>query len=385
MLHPSPSRETTAAASAQAADSVALRLIAGCMAGRCAPWPDTAGETVASALLDLGRAHGALPLVHQRLDAEAGWPPALRAAIARQARAEAAVEAVHGAYLARALAALDDAGVPVLVFKGTALAYSVYARPSLRPRDDTDLLVSPRDARCAIEALQRLGHVRARAVSGEQIVHQACLTRTDARGVRVNLDLHWRISNRPRYANALEAGELLARSEPATALAPGARIPCAQDALLLACVHLHGHHREQPRLVWLLDLLLLCEALEIEGRTAAARRAAQLGIEEAIGEPLARARVALGRGPGAPLDALADAFAPQPRTRSRTRRRLDVWREDLAALPGWRARARLLLEHALPSAEYMLARYETRHRFLLPALYLHRAVIGAWRLLRPAP
>ena len=371
----------TAAASPRASELEALRLLARCLAGDCPRWPGAAAEPLEDPVLALGRAHGALPIVHERLDPAAGWPAALRAAIAAHARAEAATEAVQGAYLARALATLADADVPVLVFKGTALAYSIYARPHLRPRDDTDLLVAPEDAKTAIEALQRSGHVRARAVSGKQIVHQSCLSRTDARGVRVNLDLHWRISNRPRYAAALEAGELLARAEPAPAIAEQARIPCTEDALMLACLHLHGHHREQPRLVWLLDLLLLGEALGEAGRAAVAGRCATLGIEEALRESLGRAHDAFGRGPGAPLDALADAFVAVPRTR----RRLDVWREDLAALPGWRSRARLLLEHALPSAEYMLARYGARHRALLPALYLHRALTGAWRLLRPAP
>jgi hypothetical protein len=64
-------------------------------------------------------------------------------------------------------------------------------------------------------------------------------------------------------------------------------------------------------------------------------------------------------------------------------RALDVLLSDVKALPGWRARGRLLLEHLLPSAAYMHARYGASSRALLPILYARRVIFGARRWFRP--
>ena len=60
-------------------------------------------------------------------------------------------------------------GVPALILKGTALAYSTYRHPHLRPRADIDLLV-PEDRRGAARAaLAGLGYEFANAVSGRLV------------------------------------------------------------------------------------------------------------------------------------------------------------------------------------------------------------------------
>jgi len=55
------------------------------------------------------------------------------------------------------------------------------------------------------------------------------------------------------------------------------------------------------------------------------------------------------------------------------------WRMDFAnfqTLPGWRDRLQLLKENLFPDADYMLNKYHTNNRFLLPFLYILRAVQG---------
>ena len=47
---------------------------------------------------------------------------------------------------------------------------------------------------------------------------------------------------------------------------------------------------------------------------------------------------------------------------------------ELRAVRGWRQRLGWLREHAFPSADYMLRKYGTQQRWLLPALYLRRAL-----------
>jgi hypothetical protein len=57
----------------------------------------------------------------------------------------------------KAICALQDAGIGVMVLKGAALTIEYYQDYSLRPMDDVDLLVRYTDARAAIEVLCRQG------------------------------------------------------------------------------------------------------------------------------------------------------------------------------------------------------------------------------------
>ena len=61
---------------------------------------------------------------------------------ARELKGESAIELLRKHELVRVLEALARAEVATLLLKGTALAYSLYPAPTLRPRADTDVLIS---------------------------------------------------------------------------------------------------------------------------------------------------------------------------------------------------------------------------------------------------
>ena len=66
---------------------------------------------------------------------------------------------VRAAELRAVLEALARQGLPVLLLKGAALAYTLYPEPHLRNRCDADLLLPSRDeAECAGRVLQTLGY-----------------------------------------------------------------------------------------------------------------------------------------------------------------------------------------------------------------------------------
>src|SRR5207244_4472442 len=88
------------------------------------------------------------------------YPPEFVAAVTRVARAEVAIEHCRRLEVMRVLSALHDAGVRTLIIKGTALAYTQYTHPSLRPRNDTDLLVDRAAWGRAERVLHRLGYKR---------------------------------------------------------------------------------------------------------------------------------------------------------------------------------------------------------------------------------
>ena len=63
--------------------------------------------------------------------------------------------------------------------------------------------------------------------------------------------------------------------------------------------------------------------------------------------------------------------------------RRQVLASDLAALGSWRARLRLIREHAFPPAAFIRERYGVKSSLLLPALYVHRLLTGAHKWVRP--
>src|SRR6185436_20595414 len=98
------------------------------LAGEAGPWPElTDGE--ARALVE----HGVAPLVYSIVQA-----PRLR----DEAIHAAAVEPMRLDDLRTVLDAIAARGVVALLLKGTPLAYEIYAAPELRPRGDTDLLIT---------------------------------------------------------------------------------------------------------------------------------------------------------------------------------------------------------------------------------------------------
>jgi hypothetical protein len=142
--------------------------------------------------------------------------------------------------------------------------------------------------------------------------------------------------------------------------------------------------------LWTYDVHLLAAALKPADLEDLVRRATEKGIAAVCAHGLRTARDGLGTAlPQRVLDALA-AVPAQGQPTAAYLRAGRSWAQDttasLRALTRWRDRLRLLREIALPSRGYMLRAYGLRDtaaaRTLLPALYLHRGVRGALRVIR---
>jgi hypothetical protein len=164
-----------------------------------------------------------------------------------------------------------------------------------------------------------------------------------------------------------------------------ARVPSHASSLLLACVHRLGHHQQHDRLVWLYDIHLLAGTLDEAGWARVVSTATERGISAVCRHGLEATAVRFGTAVPASVLALLDASGRSEPSRAyteRTQLRIDVLRADLRLLPRWRDRLQLVTEHAFPPASFILARYAVRQRLLLPVLYAHRIVTGAWKWLR---
>ncbi len=350
------------------------------------------GETVrwsalgadARSLLDYCEAEDLTGLVHEALagQPELDWPLEIREEIGSRAHASAAIELTRLQELRRVIAALDAAGVRATIYKGSALAYLVYAEPWLRPRADTDVLIPAADRAAAMQALAAAGYALTPASPGDLLFRQCEFQRRDAHGVVHAIDLHWQISNQERFARIYDDLEIWGRAVPVPALGAAARAADLADALLIACVHPAMHHRNEMRLIWACDVHGIASAMHASDWTAFVERARAKAVAAVCLHHLTRARTWLGTAVPASVtgDLVRAAATREPSAEYLAPDR--HWRDEVAsnfrALPTWRARARLLRQMLLPPASHVRRAYSLEHSalgwILLPALYAHRGL-----------
>src|SRR5689334_16186089 len=138
------------------------------------------GESVPEEVLASAREEGVLLLLADRLR--------LRS-FADQLREAAIVEALRARELRDVLAGLAKVGIQPVLLKGAALAQTHYARPELRPRVDTDLMIPAGAREHAARVLSDLTYVRQTEIEGDLAVGQFHFSRVDANGIRHALDV----------------------------------------------------------------------------------------------------------------------------------------------------------------------------------------------------
>lgn len=358
-------------------------------------WEGSSGDAAVTGFLRAARLHGLVPL----LDAEfreggdaAGWPREIPLACLKTALVHAVHESAQRTEAVRVIEALVAGGVPPLVLKGSALACSHYADPSLRPRSDTDLLIPQAGRARADGVLESLGYAKGQAVAGELIAYQALWSRIDDSGVVHRFDVHWRINNSQVLARLFGYEEFAARSVPLPGLGHSARTLDPVDALLLACIHRAGHafgavhdesiaRRGDDRLIWLYDIHLLAGRMAEAEFDALVQRAADKGIRAICLDGLQRSRECFGTTiPPRVLEALGRPGAPERSARLLSAGPARRFVIDFLALDHWRDRVRWLGELAFPDAGYMRWKYPDAPATPLPVLYLRRALSGLKRL-----
>jgi hypothetical protein len=348
-------------------------------------------EATAVEFLEACADHEVTCLVHQRLSKRdfSDWPDEVRSGLSATARAESAVELIRGLEIGSVLAALGEDGIHPVLLKGTALGYTVYENPICRPREDTDLLICREDVRGVERVMAALGYERARQCEGELLFCQFELSRTDDFGITHAFDFHWRISTQPVFAGVLTSEELARDAQTIEALGEYARGPAPVHSLLLACVHPAMHHRNSERLIWMHDVHLLLSTL----RAADLERFTAMAVERKVAA-ICRQQLALVQerfGSHVPDCVMArlsarEAVEPSADYLLPARRWHDELTSSLRSLPDWKHRGRLLSEVLFPTRDYMLSSYGLApcapSLAVLPLLYVHRAVRGAWNVMR---
>lgn len=329
--------------------------------------------------------HGVVPLIADRLAGTSRGATAVGIRLVELGQWQAAADMLREVELRRLLPALADAGADALVIKGAQLAYDCYPRPDLRPRIDTDLMVSLDGRHTANDVLIALGYDPPEHVSGDVVMYQASYV-LNRDGVAIHtVDVHWRIANPQLFAGLLTFEELRATSVPLRQLGRAARGLSNVHALLLACIHRVAHHFDSDCLIWLYDIHLLSERMTRDDWNELAAVARERRVSIICRQGVERAVSTFGTvGAEAFLSRdVSDAEADEPTAAylRRDRRPVDNFLADAKALPRWSDRLRLVKEHVFPPSRYMHDVYAPSSRAPLPVLYARRVWRGARRWL----
>lgn len=311
-------------------------------------------------------------------------PDAVFSQLLKRMRHASASEMLRQEEISRVVRELALAGLSPLLFKGTALAYSLYPQPYLRDRCDTDLLFAGRErAEAAWAVLRGLGYERMNAVDGELISYQFPCTLKRG-GLTEMLDVHWATSNATQLRR-FSFEELRDSAITVPELGPGALAPCHEHALVLACLHRLGHmiDGDQNKLIWLYDIHLLLNSLDENQWQRFAQCVRDKGLAGACLDGIEMAEQVFGGC--ANMQRLDDIRELAECPDQQLRHHGSVLARDLAQLhqtSGLGQRCRLLMQHLFPSRDYMLQKYQPRWTWLLPYYYLRRIVSGGGRRFR---
>lgn len=292
-----------------------LRALAAGDAVCLATW--VAGERPDAAWAAWLSAHGLAAFAYHRLRAAAALSrlPAASQSALRGAFYNAAGDAeLHDRELAAVLAGLAAAGVTPVVFKGAALAHTVYPDPACRSMGDLDLWIPASEMHRAQAVLEAWGYAQyikphrptafQRQAEGEV---QLC-GRTPGSGL---VELHWGIfpGEWLRRTAIVDQGGIYDRVVPTTLVGQPARVLAAEDAVIQLAVHIAVTHQFASSAVrGLMDIALLARWRPVDWAVVAQRAAAwRVGV--ATWQTLTLARALTGLDDSA---AACTVLAPSP-------------------------------------------------------------------------
>lgn len=336
-------------------------------------------------ILAVADEEGVVALIHERLqtpELAAKLPPELLVLFAEAARWRAIQSMFREAECRRILKRLDQEGIPVLLLKGTALAYSVYAEPYLRERADIDFLFPTLKAtQQAAKAICETEYTHPEIPGALSVYEMTCFRNRDT-ATYLELDLHWGIGGEVIYADRFTFDELFQASRALPSLAPTAR----GLGLVHAYLHATTHRAQLIRkgmadyLKWLNDLHLIgqlfteaqweelvsvCVEKKLCGTCLHGMQSASEMFHTSI--------------PQGVCERLGQGSLTEPIDMKRMHSWLYLQRMNLHALPGVKLKAHWLRQRLLPSWGYLDYYYgQDQGRLVAFRRYLRKGLSHLW-------
>lgn len=162
---------------------------------------------------------------------------------------------------------LDAAQIPVVVFKGVALAQLAYGSLRVKHARDIDLLVPPDRAEIALRLLEQEGYALASPAPHLSDTQRRALIRYGREvelshpDTRVRVELQWRVADNPMLLKDVDA----CSGTQNVSLPDGAKVRTLENDDLFAALCVHGALHAWSRLKWLADInaLIMAHSLDI--------------------------------------------------------------------------------------------------------------------------
>ncbi len=267
-------------------------LLTASVAGACGPddlrvrslleKPDLEQSVDWQAVLRLAHEHGTSSLVYQNLSRFTGAvPPAVLASLRERYQRNVHKSLFLARELIRILDCVGALGIDVIPYKGVVLSEVYYGDMALRQTGDMDLFVRKRDVTRIQDAARDLGYTQRVPVpqdAEEDYVASGYECSFDSPAGPGLLEIQWALQ--PRfYAVDFDMEGLFARAENVSVAGRRMKTPCAEDLLLVLCVHAAKHVWE--RLIWLCDIAQILKRESFNWESVQSR-ARELGVERIV-------------------------------------------------------------------------------------------------------
>ncbi|MFV1966089.1 MAG: nucleotidyltransferase family protein [Pirellulaceae bacterium] len=247
-------------------------------------------------LLESGRRHGLVPLLHETLLAldPAHIPAVTRETLDGWFRAIVAKNLALGGELLKVADACAEKSIPVIAFKGPGLSQRLYGDVTRRMFLDLDLLVRPADAEKLCAILYEMGYRGCLGIASHNersyLRSSGQLPFTSQDGTRT-IEVHTALLSgmRGRWA---ASNDLALQAEEISLFGRRLRVLSDDDLFIYLCWHGTKHIWE--RLSWIGDLAQLMLTKPERNWPQIARRVEQLHCRRAVGLGLALASQLVG-------------------------------------------------------------------------------------------
>lgn len=351
-------------------------------------WPGAPDGDIET-LVAVADEEGVCALLNEQISADVDWaqqiPVAFREEVARLAPEKALHSLVRERECRRVLGLLKQVQVPVLLLKGTALAYWAYVTPYSRERGDIDLLFRNKaDVDTALGLLANLKFdLVEKALPGDLISFEVTARREIEHGVPLEIDLHWHLSNTPMFAFRFSFDELMCKAVALPKLAPNAFGLAPVPAYLHACMHRIQNitiHCEN-KLKWLYDLYVLGRKFSHDDWQKLATAAIDKKLAGVCVDGLLAAEACFGSQAPLPIiEQLKQAAKHESMDVTKMGRWFYIQRMNFLAYPSSWLRLRWLWQRLLPDIAYMKTYYGEGQGFW--KLLATRIRSGIGRLIR---
>src|ERR1044072_7916468 len=230
----------------------------------------------------LARRHAVLPLLYRGLESVEGLPADFRARLRDEFRKNATRNTLLAGEMARLAKLFEAEGLPLLAYKGPALAQQAFGDITLRRFVDLDVIVRHGGARRAGELLQSLGYVKPEGLtqSHEEFLlrrqHNLAYTRD---GGLMIVELHWEVAPAHFAAVPIDEG-IWERATTVKLFGTEVRCPSPEDLLLALAAHGTEHLGE--RRAWVCDVPALVNSQPHFDWSHVQRRARESRVERML-------------------------------------------------------------------------------------------------------